>query len=866
VTRPASTSLQARVRAARLFSMVLLVAAVLITGTMLWRGLQPRLQGDVRRDLLLDAAHVRLLDGFGDMDTLLAWSDEKATNPDRAEVALPVRRNCALEWDVDARPGRFTMGFARLIVGPAADATPCTITITALGATSIPAAPMQAVPLPCPARDDAHPARWREGPAGSVTIELPEGARTIRVEVSSPGSGADAAPDGAWLALLSPRLEQAPLQRSMAEAKRTILDEHRLLPAVPAVELGAPEVLFATRRSAEAPEDRHEVSHPPVQALAAFTGKAGRPAVALTGEATAAWEVELHADSVLRGALALDDRLPPGARATLEVRVDGAVVASEPVDSVHWRELSVPLGAHAGAARRLECALVSPVLEPAEVAHDDPDFELGVNLAWGYTARVVRLGLSDPRLVRSREVPLRRATTGRPSVILIQVETLRADALGAPEAGGPSHTPELDAFAAHSTVWRQAFTPAPWTLPTTVSLLTGLLPSAHGAVDNDRLVVPGGVATLAERAGAAGVATGAVVASDLLRPQAGFARGFDSYVHVPYANARQVNDLAGAFLANHAGGQFLLFLHYFDPHSPCNAPGEWRERFLDPELRGRDVFEVQSRVKTELESAVRHGRAPAPREDDVRFLRQRYAGEVAWFDSQFGALLRRIDALGLAGDTLIVLTSDHGEEFFEHGLYGHGSAVFDETLHVPLIVSGPRGLPGLSLAGTAITTPVNTVSLFASVLGWLDVPFDAASVRPPLDAPERAVYGETSKGIALGIGGDPLRRHLHRVRDPAGLLTWHEAVGEEPKPGERAYYDLAGDPGALSPLPADGAAADALWAELQRAVNWCSEHEVASPLPGGDSGLMETLKQLGYIGAPPAPKTPPEPAAPGGGR
>ncbi len=886
------------VRKARVTSTVLLVLAVVITGTMLWRGLQSELLRDVRRDLLLDAAHVRLLQGFEGADALSVLHDAKATNPDRDAIAIPVRRRSALEWDVEARPGRFTMEVARLAYGPAADATPCTVTVKAMRAVSsadeaalLGSAQVDA--LPCPALEGADPALWREGPACRLELQLPHGARTLRIEISSPDVGADRVPGDSFLVLLSPRVDMEPLRTPLAEASRTVLVEQRLLPDVPAAPVDVPQRLFATRRSAEAPDTYEDVLLPPVQALAAFTGPVadGRPAVALTGETSVSWTVDLEPDSVLRAAFALDDRLPPGSSASIEVRVDGALIASTPVDSVHWRELSLPLGAQAGPGRRLECALVTPRLEPAEVRHDDPDFVAGVMRVFGYTARLMRVGLADPRLVRERQVPVRRATSGRPSVILIQVETLRADALGvlaavdeargasaatgapgatgatgaqthAPAAdvvagAGLSRTPNLDAFAAHSTVWQQAFTPAPWTEPTTVSLLTGLTPTAHGAVDHDRLVVPGDVATLAELAGAAGVATGAVVASEIVRPQAGFARGFDSFVHVPYANARQVNDFAGAFLANHAGEQFLLFLHYFDPHSPCNAPGAWRDRYVDEALRGLDLHAVEQRMVAEMKLAREEGRPPAPDEADVRFLRQRYAGEVAWFDSQFRALLERIEALGLSGSTLVVLTSDHGEEFFEHGLYGHGSALFDETLHVPLFVSGPRGLPGLSLSGTRITTPVSTVGLFASVLRWLDAPFDAASVRPPLDAPERAVYSETSKGIAPGDTSDPLRRHLHRVRSADGLLLWREPVDDEPQPGERQYFDLRTDPGALVPLSADSDAARPLWQELLHALEWSGEHLASSPLPGGDAGLLQSFQSLGYIGdGAPAPKAP----------
>jgi arylsulfatase A-like enzyme len=139
------------------------------------------------------------------------------------------------------------------------------------------------------------------------------------------------------------------------------------------------------------------------------------------------------------------------------------------------------------------------------------------------------------------------------------------------------------------------------------------------------MVLPGDKPTLAELARAAGVATGAVVASDILRPAAGYQRGFESFARVPWANARQVNDLAAAFIENHAGQQFLLFLHYFDPHGPLHPPGEWRDRYLDPELRPLVVREAEARLLAKMFAAAKgEGAPPAPDDPDVRFLHGLY--------------------------------------------------------------------------------------------------------------------------------------------------------------------------------------------------------------------------------------------------
>jgi arylsulfatase A-like enzyme len=470
-----------------------------------------------------------------------------------------------------------------------------------------------------------------------------------------------------------------------------------------------------------------------------------------------------------------------------------------------------------------------------------------------YTPRHVRLGFEDPRVMRVEVVPRRMASASRPSVVLVQVETLRADAL--PFLGGPRPelTPALTDFARESVVWERAMTPSPWTVPTAASLLTGLLPSAHGAVDHDRVVLPGDALTLAERARRAGVATGAVVASDILRPAAGFARGFQAFAHVPYSNARQVDALAESFVANHVGQQFLLFLHLFDPHSPYNGPGEWRDRFCEPALAGgRDVHAAEQRLTAAIEQGLKEQRPPAYDEQDLRLLRQRYDGEIGWMDSQFERLLEMLERYGVADTTIVVFTADHGEEFMEHGLIGHGSNLFDETLHVPLLV---RGLPGKGggpqklVGGTRVPGVVNTTSVCSSVLGWMAVPFEPEALWPPLERSGPCAFSETHKGLAVDGRGDPLRRYLASVRTEGHRLLWFKSVPGEEGAGRFELYDLRADPGEQHALTFDAKAPPR--ADLMRCLDaawlWSDQHQAARLLPSGTEDLLATLQQLGYI-------------------
>ncbi|MHC5210343.1 MAG: sulfatase-like hydrolase/transferase [Planctomycetota bacterium] len=827
---------------------------VLVLCWLLWQRLQPRFATDVRVDLLLDPARVELIEGFDGVDHLVSWNDEKRTNPDRREIVLPVRRTSRLRWQVEARPGRFVARVGRLQGSPDADATACVLRVTAIDAEGR-EGPTQTVPVPaCPAGAEPPPGvPWREGPAAEVLLELPHGAATLELSLQSP----DGAPEGAWVGLYSPHVDQEPAAERVADVRNEVPDGSRLLWRVTSPEervpFGRRQLLDADAQPAGEPETVHVQL---VEALGGFVGSGGagadeRPALVLTGDARCELRLDIPQGAVLRTSVALDERLPPGTAVTLEVHVESALVASHRVTRSRWTALDVPLEGHEGRDRRLAFSLTKPALEPAAVDYLEPDYDRGAFVSTRVTAERVRVGLADPVVERTRVMPRRSASRERPSVILIQVETLRADVLpfheGLP-AGAPPLAPTMQALAAGGVVWEAAMTPSPWTLPTAVSLFTGLLPSAHGAVDHQHMVLPGDRPTLAERALGAGLATGAVVASDILRPHAGFARGFQEFAHVPYSNARQVNDLAGAFLENHVGQQFLLFLHYFDPHGPYNAPGEWRDRYVEQELRGLTVPGAEGRWK----DAMLAGTPLAEDDPDMRFLYQRYLGEIAWFDHQLGELLAGIERLGLDDSTIIVLTADHGEEFMEHGLYGHGSNLHDETLHVPLIVRAPEDLRLRWPRGTRVAGVAGTTSLYASVLAWMGVPYDAEAVVPPLEHDVGFTFSETSKGIVLAPDRDPFRRFMASTRTVDERMIHRGVVDDEPGKGSWTLFDLEADPGATEPVlttgEPEGTALHRHNQYMSEALTWSWTHRAAAALSGGGSAMLETLRELGYVG------------------
>jgi arylsulfatase A-like enzyme len=314
--------------------------------------------------------------------------------------------------------------------------------------------------------------------------------------------------------------------------------------------------------------------------------------------------------------------------------------------------------------------------------------------------------------------PARTPQPARPGrgVVLVSIDTLRADHVGAVRAGIPL-TPSIDALAREAVRFTDALANCTVTRSSHASMLTGLYPWRHGIPDNSGALRPE-VTTLAEALGARGVATGAVVSSFPMRELArGFGTFHQAFDHAttnrdePVASPAAATEAALAWLRAHGRERYFLFVHYFPPHGPYNAP----ERFRLPDLEapsGR-LLPV-SRVNYE------HGAIPAYQrlgeERDPAVYRARYAARVRFVDHHLGRLLDGLRGLGLYDDAAILLTSDHGESLGERGWwFCHGNLTYGEQSAVPLLLKLPRG----ARAATAVETPVQGVDLFPTVLALL---------------------------------------------------------------------------------------------------------------------------------------------------
>lgn len=387
----------------------------------------------------------------------------------------------------------------------------------------------------------------------------------------------------------------------------------------------------------------------------------------------------------------------------------------------------------------------------------------------------------------------------RPSVVLIVIDTLRADHLGC-YGYGRATSPRLDALAGGGVRFTNARATSSWTAASVGSILTARYPAVHG-VETSTSVLNERIPTLAEAFQTAGYATAAFSANPVfVSPVMGFARGFDRFdiVHGPsatrdspleiipidpqfkqfvqVARADRMTDAALAWLdaRGTTSSPFFLYVHYLDPHADYFPPPEYAERFgVDPKARLAGVAQ---------RPVLRSFRAPKSAED-LATLVGLYDAEIAFTDVHVGRLVDEV-ARRLTHPFVVVVTADHGEEFGDHGGLGHGITLWEEQLQVPLILFGS----GVT-AGQTIDVPFSLVGIW-SLLSEL------TGVQPPPDSDASPVPLLRDRGPVAGhpIFADlerpsPGLEHLHGRAAIDG--TWKLIVSSA---GEAHLYDLADDP------------------------------------------------------------------------
>jgi len=386
-----------------------------------------------------------------------------------------------------------------------------------------------------------------------------------------------------------------------------------------------------------------------------------------------------------------------------------------------------------------------------------------------------------------------------PNILLITIDTLRADRVGAYGAGRVA-TPWLDGLAREGVRFAAAYATAPLTLPSHVSMLSGLLPAAHMVRTNDGSRVPDGVPLAAELLRDAGYDTGAVVGSYVVRGTTGLQRGFVHYDDDigPGGERRgdAVAERAQAWLEGARGEPWFLWVHFFDPHLAYDPPEPYRSSY-----RGR-----------------------------------LYDGEVAYTDAQVGTIVGELDQRGLLERTAILVAGDHGEGLGDHGEQSHGALLYDPMISVPLLLRLPEARDG----GRVVSAPVSLVEIAPTILELAGLPSRPgpagllAQLRSPAPRPAPPI-SETLYLTAL-LGWSPIysfRAGRHKVIDaPAAEL-----------------YDMEADPSETENLADTQTQRARDLVAILRGELAAATRSAPAPSPADEPQVRERLAALGYVQA-----------------
>jgi arylsulfatase A-like enzyme len=456
----------------------------------------------------------------------------------------------------------------------------------------------------------------------------------------------------------------------------------------------------------------------------------------------------------LRVSCAIDPRFEdrPGVEFVVKVRREGRedVAWSQLFDPISrpehrgWVAVDVDLAKYAGRGREL-------VLETR-------GYEQSGDVArafWGAPAIAVE----------GRRAPL---------AIVYLVDTLRADHTGV-YGYARKTTPELDAFAKDAVVFDAAIAHASWTKPSVASILTSRLPARHRAVQLRDPLDPENP-TIARRLAERGFSTGAAVANSVIYDaESAFDPGFEVFAGLHGDDDRRsklvgadvVVDSALAFLATRRGLPSFLYAHTMDPHVPYAPPPPF-DRMFEP--HASDTHPARD-PRTDYKEPL----------DRERMVAQ-YDGDIAFGDREFGRFVRELKAAGLYDDALIVFLADHGEEFLDHGRWLHGRSLFDELIHVPLVVK----FPGNRWAGKRVQEQVQGMDVLPTVLQALGQPLPSDIGGVPL---QEIVEGRGRPRPALA-------EISHRGFVAHGVRTEKDKYIRHFSPEEDTlYFDLARDPG-----------------------------------------------------------------------
>jgi arylsulfatase A-like enzyme len=468
-------------------------------------------------------------------------------------------------------------------------------------------------------------------------------------------------------------------------------------------------------------------------------------------------------------------------------------------DGPRWLDLDADLAAYAGREITLEFS--------ADLEGLPPRYAKANLVAWG------------PVLVSA---PRKPAAGARPNILFILVDTLRRDHL-TPYGYRRDTSPEIAGrIAKPGAVVEEAYSQAPWTLPSVVSVMTGREPGEVLGADLTAFGIPNELSPLAERMAKLGYTTGGFIANPVLHVGAGFERGFGTFYAPPAdvewirRHADSLNEHAVPWLREHQDRPFFAYVHYVDPHDPYDNPEivKGKSPFLpdyDGPVTGTWVHDVYSG----------YAKLPDPARD-IPQIQALYDSEIHYADRFLGQVVATLSPEVLA-NTLIVFTADHGEEHFDHGGWKHGQTLYEEQVHVPLLFRWDGHIP----AGERLRGTVRLLDLLPTLMraagGQIDPSWEGIDLLPALTGkgrlPERYAFTQHLAGMPLraAVVLDRKKLILYNPREPFTPknaledLLWKEDLARL-KPVE--LYDLAKDPREKENLWPQGAATAARLAPL----------------------------------------------------
>jgi len=442
-------------------------------------------------------------------------------------------------------------------------------------------------------------------------------------------------------------------------------------------------------------------------------------------------------------------------------------------------------------------------------------------------------------------VPSATPPDTRPNIILVSIDSLRADHLGAYGYAKPT-SPFIDRLASEGAIFRTAISSTSWTLPAHAALFTGLADSAHGTVTPKSRLAES-YDTLAERLGAEGYTTIGLYSGPFLHPDFGLAQGFGRYLDCTSfgvgerdprrSHSASHRDVTNPVLLSRAKDvvaqlgeePYFLFVHMWDVHYDLIAPAKYRKMF-DEGYRGS--FDGRD---------FRHapGFTVGMDEADFAHVLALYDAEIRYTDDTLAAIIALLEAAGRLENTVIVVVADHGDEFLDHGDKGHRHTLYQEVIRIPLVV----WMPG-RIAPIAVETPVSITDVAPTLL-------ELAGAAPLPEAMGRS--------LAAALDGNPLEPKPvlaelsapPRVPNSTALLHNGEKIIVDHARNKAIYFNLERDPYERSPSPAKrsksaAALLQALVDAKKRAASIAAGHTPVAPMQLPDE-MRERLEKLGYL-------------------